>query len=171
MSWLKTRPEGEDQGESGGHQSPPTAGAARRGAVPHHLRNSPTVEPWLHAGRVIFLWKLGSTAAAAEVLRREHGRRQGMWWEANATHPWRSRGAVPHHRRKSLMVEAWLHAGRVIFLQKNWEVQQQPKSYDGTIIVGVWRKGNAAHPWRTSDVVPLSSERSDGDSWSMEQGG
>ena len=80
--------------------------------------------------------KLQSTAAAAEVLRREHLRGQGLWWEANATHPWCSRGAVPHHRRKSLMVEAWLHAGRVIFLRKSWEVQQQPKSYDGSLIVG-----------------------------------
>ena len=34
MSWLKTRPEGGAQGESSGHQSPSTAGAAWRGAVP-----------------------------------------------------------------------------------------------------------------------------------------
>ena len=57
MSWLETRPEGEAQGESGGHQSPSTAGAVWRGAVPHHRRNSPTVEAWLHAGRVMFLRK------------------------------------------------------------------------------------------------------------------
>ena len=63
--------------------------------------------------------KLQSTAAAAEVLRREHLRGQGLWWEANATHPWCSRGAAPHHRRKSLMVEAWLHAGRMIFPRKS----------------------------------------------------
>ena len=94
------------------------------------------MEAWLHAGRVIFLGKMGSTAAAAKVLRREHGRGQGVWWEANATHPWCSRGAVPHHRRKYLMVEAWLPAGRVIFLRKSWEVQQQPKSDDGSMIVG-----------------------------------
>ena len=31
MIWLKTRPEGEAQGESGGHQSPPTAGARMEG--------------------------------------------------------------------------------------------------------------------------------------------
>ena len=146
MSWLKTRPEGEAQGESGGHQSPPTAGAACRGAVPHHRRNSPTVEAWLHAGRVIFLGKLGSTAATAELLRREHGRGQGVWWEANATHPWRSRGAVPHHRQKSLMVEAWLHAERVTFLRKSWEVQQQPKSYAGSMIVGKESGGRLTQP-------------------------
>ena len=80
--------------------------------------------------------KLGSTAAAAEVLRRGHGRGHGVWWEANATHPWRGRGAVPHHRRKALIVEAWLHAGRVIFVRKSREVHQQPKSYDGSMIVG-----------------------------------
>ena len=50
--------------------------------------------------------------------------------------PGSSRGAVPHHRRKSLMVEAWLHAGRVIFLRKRWQVQPQPKSYDGSMVVG-----------------------------------
>ena len=31
---VEDRPEGEAQGESGGHQSPPTAGAAWRAAVP-----------------------------------------------------------------------------------------------------------------------------------------
>ena len=89
----------------------------------------------MHAGRVMFLGKLGRTAAAADVLRREHGRGQGVWWGANATHPWRSWDAVPHHRRKSLMMEAWLHTGRVIFLRNSWEVRQQPKSYDGSMIV------------------------------------
>ena len=101
----------------------------------YHRRNSPTVEAWLHAGRVMFLGKLGRTAAAADVLLREHGRGQGVWWGANATHPWRSWDAVPHHRRKSLMMEAWLHTGRVIFLRNSWEVRQQPKSYDGSMIV------------------------------------
>ena len=38
MSWLKTRPEGEAQGEYGDHQSPSTAVAAMRGALPHHRR-------------------------------------------------------------------------------------------------------------------------------------
>ena len=90
MSWLKTSPEREAQGESGRHQSPPTAGTA----VPHHRRNFPVVEAWLHAGRVIFQGKLGSTAAA-EVLRRELDRGQGVWWKANAIHPWRSSDAVP----------------------------------------------------------------------------
>ena len=122
-----------------------TAGAAWRGDVPHHRRNSPTVEALLHAGKVMFLGKLGSTAAAAEVLRREHGCGQGVWWEASATHPWRSRGAVPHHRRKSLM-EAWLHAGRVIFLRKSWQVQQQPKSYDGSMVVGKEFGGRLTQP-------------------------
>ena len=101
MMWLKTRPECEAQGESGGHQSPSTAVAAWRGAVPHHRRNSPTVQAWLHAGRVMFLGKLGSTAAAAEVLRREHDRGQGVWWKANATHPWRSSDAVPLSSERS----------------------------------------------------------------------
>ena len=50
---MRTSPEREAQRESGGHQSPPTAGAAWRGAVPHYRRNSPIVEAWLHAGRVI----------------------------------------------------------------------------------------------------------------------
>ena len=72
----------------------PPAGAAWRGAMPHHRRKSLMVEAWLHAGRVVFLRKLGSTAAA-EILRREHDRGQGVRWEANATHPWRSRDAVP----------------------------------------------------------------------------
>ena len=134
MSWLKTRHEDEAKGESGGHQSPSTAGAAWRGAVPHHRRNSPTVEAWLNA-------------AAAEVLRREHGRGKGVWWEANATHPWRSRGAVPHHRLKSLVVETWLHAGRVMFLRKSCKVQQQqPKSYDGSIFVGKDCGGRLTQP-------------------------
>ena len=61
---MKTSIEGEAQGEFGGHQSPPTAGAAWKSAVPHHRRNSPMVEAWLHAGRVIYLRRLGSTAAA-----------------------------------------------------------------------------------------------------------
>ena len=33
------------------------------------------------------------------------------------------------------MMEAWLHTGRVIFLRNSWEVRQQPKSYDGSMIV------------------------------------
>ena len=60
---MKTSIEGEAQGESGGHQSPPTAGAAWS-AVPHLRRNSPMVEAWLQAGRVMSLRRL-STAAAA----------------------------------------------------------------------------------------------------------
>ena len=86
MSWLKTRPEGEAQGEYGGHQSPSTAGAAQM-------------------------------------------------------------GAVPNHPRKSLMVEAWLHTRWVIFLLQSWEVQQQqPKSYDGSIIVGEEFDGRLTQP-------------------------
>ena len=58
----------------------------------YHRRNSPTVEAWLHAGKVIFLGKPGSAAAEAEVRRWEHGRGRGVWWEANATHPWQQQG-------------------------------------------------------------------------------
>ena len=76
-----------------------------------------------------------ASTAEAEVLQREHGRGQGVWWEANATHPWRSTDALPHHCRKSLM-EEWLHAGRVMFQRKSWQVQQQPKPYDGRMVVG-----------------------------------
>ena len=36
----------------------------------HHRRNSPMVKAWLHAGGMIFLRKLGNTAAA-KVLRRK----------------------------------------------------------------------------------------------------
>ena len=36
------------------------------------------MEAWLHAGKEILLWKLGSTAAADEVLRQEHDRGQGV---------------------------------------------------------------------------------------------
>ena len=78
-SWAKMLEQGlalqrKAQGESGGHQSPPTAGAAWRGAVPTIVS---MVEAGLHAGRVILLSKLGSTAAA-EVLRLEHDRGQGV---------------------------------------------------------------------------------------------
>ena len=105
MSWLKTSPEREAQGESGRHQSPPTAGTA----VPHHRRNFPVVEAWLHAGRVIFQGKLGSTAAA-EVLRRELDRGQGVWWKANAIHPWRSSDAVPPSSERSAG-DSWSREG------------------------------------------------------------
>ena len=76
--------------------------------MPHRLRNLPMVKAWLHARTVMFLRKLRSTASA-NVRRPEHDGGEGIWWKANATHPWRS-----------------------------------------------------------SDAVPLSSERSDGDSWSRE---
>ena len=65
--------------------------------------------------------------------------------EADATHSWRSRGAAPHHRRKCLM-EAWLHAGSVVFLRESWEVQQQSKSYDGSMIVGKSFGGRLTQP-------------------------
>ena len=74
---MKTSIEGEAQGESGGHQSPPTAGAAWRGAVPHHRRNSPMVEAWLHTGRVIFLGKLGGSRTAWSCALRDS--RSGYW--------------------------------------------------------------------------------------------
>ena len=61
---MKTSIEGEARGESGGHQSPPTAGAAWRDAIPHHRPNPPMLEAWLHAGRGASLRRLGSTAAA-----------------------------------------------------------------------------------------------------------
>ena len=63
---TKNSIEREAQGESGGEQSPPAAGAAGRDAVLHHRWNSPMVKAWLHAGKVMFLRKLGSTAAAVK---------------------------------------------------------------------------------------------------------
>ena len=78
----------------------------------YHRRNSPTVEAWLQAGRVIFLGKLGRTAAAAEVLRRVHGCGQGVWWQANATHPWRSIDAVPLSSERS-DGDSWSREGDV----------------------------------------------------------
>ena len=80
MSWLEISAEREAQGESGGHQWPPTTDAAWRGAVPHHRRNFPMVEAWLYAGGLIFLGKLGSTATA-EVLRPTLYCGQGVWWK------------------------------------------------------------------------------------------
>ena len=68
---MKTSMEVEAQGESGGHQSPSNAGAAWRGAVPHHRRNSPMVEAWLNAGRVIFLGKLGGSRTAWPCALRD----------------------------------------------------------------------------------------------------
>ena len=50
------------------------------GGVPHHRRSSLMVEARLHVDRVTFLGKLGSTAAATEALRREHGR----WWASSS---------------------------------------------------------------------------------------
>ena len=41
---MKPSIEREAQAESGGDQSPPTAGAAVRAAVPHRRRNSPMVK-------------------------------------------------------------------------------------------------------------------------------
>ena len=55
---------------------------------------SPTVEVWRHAGRPIFVRKLGNSSAV-DVLRREHDHGQRVWWESNATHPSRSSDAVP----------------------------------------------------------------------------
>ena len=53
--------------------------------------------------------KLGSTAAA-EVLRREHDRVQGVWWKAYATHPWRNSDAVPFSSERS-DVDSWSREG------------------------------------------------------------
>ena len=44
------------------------------------------------------------------------------------------------------MVEAWLHAGRVMFLRKSWQVHQQPKSYDGSMVVGKECGGRLTQP-------------------------
>ena len=53
--------------------------------------------------------KLGSTAAA-EVLRRELDRGQGVWWKANAIHPWRSSDAVPPSSERSAG-DSWSREG------------------------------------------------------------
>ena len=87
---MKASLEREAQQESGGERSPPTTGAAGRDAVPHYRRSSPMVRAWLHAGRVMLLRKLGSTAAP-KVLRRENSLGQETWWGATAPHRWRSR--------------------------------------------------------------------------------
>ena len=39
-----------------------------------------------------------------------------------------------------------MHAGRVIFLRKSYEVQQQPKSYDGSMIVDKGCGGRLMQP-------------------------
>ena len=57
---------------------------------PSSGRVPPMVTSWMHAGRAMFLRKLGSTAAAI-VLRREQSRWQGDWWGADETCRWRSR--------------------------------------------------------------------------------
>ena len=101
MNRLTTRPECEAQGESGGHQSPSTAGAALRDAVPHHRRNPPTVDAWLHAGRVMFLGKLGSTASAPKsydgsmVVGKEFGGR--------LTQPTPGAAAMLYHYRQNAL--------------------------------------------------------------------
>ena len=59
---MKTSIELEAQGESGGDQSPPTAGAAGRAAVPPSSELSDG--EGVAACRVVSLWKLGSIAAA-----------------------------------------------------------------------------------------------------------
>ena len=77
---------------------------------------------------------------------------------------------MPHHRRKSPMVGAWLHAGRVIVL-RSWEIQQQPNSCDGSMIVGKEFGGMLTQPTpgaAGTNAAPPSSERSDDDSWSRE---
>ena len=61
--------------------------------MPHRLRNLPMVKAWLHARTVMFLRKLRSTASA-NFRRPEHDGGEGIWWKANATHPWHSRDAV-----------------------------------------------------------------------------
>ena len=56
--------------------------------------SKPLTVVWRHAGRPIFVRKLGNTSAA-DVLRREHDHGQRVWWESNATHPRHSIDAVP----------------------------------------------------------------------------
>ena len=76
---TKNSIEREAQGESGGEQSPPAAGAAGRDAVLHHRWNSPMVKAWLHSEKVMFPRNLGS-AAAAKVLRSKYSHGQGVLW-------------------------------------------------------------------------------------------
>ena len=89
---MKTRLEREAKGESGGEQSPPTAGTAEGNAVPHHRRNSPMVKAWLHAERVISLRGIESIAAAK--ARRWTSHMKGVSWVATATHHC-SKGDMP----------------------------------------------------------------------------
>ena len=82
---MKTSIERGAQGESGGDHSPSTEGAAGRDAVPlsSELSDGEGVaarwESGLHAGRMVSLRKLGSTAAADSPR-----------WEYNRRHPRRA---------------------------------------------------------------------------------
>ena len=60
----------------GSNRNPPLV--LQGGLLYHHRRNSPMVKAWLHAGGVIFLRKLGSTATA-KVLRLEDSLGQDVW--------------------------------------------------------------------------------------------
>ena len=72
----------------------------------NHRRTFPMVEARLHAGRVIFLWKMGNTAAT-KVLRREHDRGQGRFVGGYRNPPLARQGQIMcHHRRNALMVTA-----------------------------------------------------------------
>ena len=101
--------------------------------------------------------KLGSTAAA-KVLRREHGRGQGVWWGATATHCWRSREECCRHRRDAPARregDVPAEAGKA---------QQQLKSYDGSMVVGREFCGGLPQPTAAErNAVPPSSDLSDGD--------
>ena len=88
-------------------------------------------------GEVIVLRKLEITAAA-EVLRREHDRGQRVWWEANATHPWRSRDAVAHHRRNALTIRGRRQ-------DRSWAREQQPEKQQLEVLRWEYCRGQ----WRS----------------------
>ena len=71
--------------------------------------SKPLTVVWRHAGRPIFVRKLGNTSAA-DVLRREHDHGQRVWWKANAIHPWRSSDAVPPSSERSAG-DSWSREG------------------------------------------------------------
>ena len=73
---MKTNPEREAQASPvGSNRDPPLVQQGRRG-YHHHRQKSPMVRAWLHAGRVMFLRKLGREAVP-KVIRREYRREQG----------------------------------------------------------------------------------------------
>ena len=110
----------------------------------HHRRTSSMETAWLHAGRVMFLQKLGSTAAAAKALRWT-SLRQGVWSGATATHHWRSKGKMLLESREGDVPA----------------VQQQPKSYDESMGCGqgLWWGATATHRWTLQEQGVFSRIR------------